>query len=403
MKTFLKNIWIVAILALVAASCTSETPATPEPEVSTNRVHLKITQGGVDTKAGVEPASPVANETELAVDGTGYIFFINASGIITRYVEIGGQGGVPYNLLTSTDEGCTISDVPSASTKVFIILNSASGSVQSITNAAWTSASIVGRQFSTVANLLIKAQELGSGISNIPVTGEGTITGSYIPHTGNYMRATVECRPVASRIEIEKIKAVESPSTGTTVKSFRLTGIFINTFIREVPIANITSQALQLNFVSGATAALLLEAPYSDYANLYSHVEDFSTEELNTENDATGRYVENKVWAYNVFPHPRPSESSAMPKVVIRLDDITVQYSDETTYEYTEPQFVTVNGYVESENELTNFDRGVIYSISSLEFSADNLSPKPGGSNSAKARVKATLIPWQKKEVTPIF
>jgi hypothetical protein len=399
MKTFLKNIWIVAILALVAASCTSETPATPEPEVSTNRVRLKITQGGVDTKAGVAPSSPIADNAALTVSGPGHLFFVNASGTVTKYVKIveNAPAGdeIAYAEISST--GSVIDDVPSSSKEVYIILNTSN--VAAITSNVWTSGAVVNRQFSDVANRMVQVAELGSGgVAGIPVTGKGSLTAL----SDTELTATVSCYPVAARIEIGRIKAAVS-STGTIVKSFHLKGIFVNNIYEEVAIAAADPAEASLVNTKDADAY----TPSYPYPTLFTTATDFANDDMIGNGYADDKFTNGKVWAYNVFPNDFEGATEAtLPHIVIRLDNITVEYADGNEYTYLEPQYVTVNGYKEGSTELIKLERGFVYKFDAagegLKFSADNLAPEPE-SRSISANVTANLIGWKVKTVTPVY
>jgi hypothetical protein len=138
------------------------------------------------------------------------------------------------------------------------------------------------------------------------------------------------------------------------------------------------------------------------------------------------------VWAYNVFPNdtinnpvflPSYDQKNAdyVPRIVLRLDQVEVK--DGATLMYrnpNEPWYVTVNGYSipegeratgyyadpvnydEAANRITNFRRGYVYRIESLEFSYDDMELTPG-KKAIQANVSAELIPWKLQAVNPSF
>lgn len=360
MKT-LKSLMMACLALTVGFASCNKADETPIVDASgTKTVMLKISKGTVDLRSVSEAIGSVP-----VTFTSGHLYFVSASGQITKHMAIVSGGGnsdsqVEVGDLESTS-GALIENVPANSEQVYFAGNAPSGvTVPTFGN------------IDAVKNVLLNVEtqsDASGGVSNASLYGMGQIT------PGNPATANFNVAPIASRIELAKLTA-----TGV-ITGFKVDGIFINNYYAQSGLDGIPVPASLINNGSDATKYMGGSAEYPGMMDgiLYDY-------------NASGMGMPTpKVWAYNVFA------GAPTPHIVIRLSDIVT--SDDSSY--PSPQFLTVKGFRDLGGDLlAAFQGGKAYKISDLSFNQNNLTELPELS-SIEVEVKVTLIPWETIEVTP--
>ncbi|MDR1880061.1 MAG: hypothetical protein LBQ78_03940 [Tannerellaceae bacterium] len=414
-----------ALFVVLLASCSSQEEENLVPSSEGNSVRIKITRSeSPETRAGAAVSTPVGTTKALEIKKGGHLFFVNASGNITKYVRVlGSSEGAGDNETTvqftdiDNQEGGVIKNVPSASVKVHIFLNL----------PAAVSNQLIGKSsgpFSVIESNVVTAVDLTGGgialgVDSVAVSGSGNLTAT----TGNLggvdyaLEAAFNLTAIASRIEIVQITTAPA-SNGYFIKSFDLTGIFINNYYPSVTLGG-TLGVLQN---AGASLTAYDETHGQFFYRTQTAVTTLGTYLFTTgatQNGSFGTYVSynapttypyvsaglGNVWGYNIFPNATAS-ADLVPHIIIRLSNVVV--SDGTTdYPYDDDQFVTVKGFLSGGSPVTQLQRGVVYQLggstsAKFEITFDNLSPQPE-TKPVNALVTATLVNWTTVNVTPAY
>jgi hypothetical protein len=445
---FLKSVLASAGLAatMLLPGCTSTEEIEVDPAVSASgpqTVRIGITRAGATTRSGVTAGDPTvagAESAKLNLETGGFIFFVDAAGKITKKVEVLGTTGSPdeSDLNTkvliseiSSSGGAVIQSVPASSTRVYIYMNlpaSVATTLGGVQEQA-TFATAVGEQ-------LIYADWLKDddfGVTNVPVSGRGTLEKELYYSELYTLKATVELRAVASRIEIGSI-GVRLPANAV-VNDFKLEAIFINNFYSQAYLDG----AYPEDIINHGVAI----DPYREDYEFFYYKETsghhaqwlFSSGGLSgTGSEARtpipmggddvikypGTGSDGKVWAYNVFPNDLDgvNTSGNLPHVILHV--IKLDYTlpgengtlgedqDNDDVEVTgqhDNKWLTVNGYTDGSGyTVSYFERGLAYTIGAngIEFAPEDLADLPEG-KTVSALITAQVIDWQTQTINPVY
>jgi hypothetical protein len=450
-KTFVSV--CAALLIVLFSSCSTqedENKIDLSSEVSSVRIKI-VRNSSPATRQGVEPGSQVGDGTHLEIGGGGHLFFVNSSGVITKYVQIlssnsgagNGESTVEFNDIDAlnyslTDNEGVIENVPSSSTKVYIFLNLPN-------TLTITGSTLVGFPITNLDAHLISAVDLadptgGFGVAKVPVSGWGNLVastpGAQTPtHSIPYdFEAEFDLKAIAARIEITGFTTVPASSNpNLTIQSFDLTGIYITNYYPTVTLAggayatkkDAGSDTLHYtpNIGNANLAFFYTSANYGEYLHTIDNASvttGFGTF-VSGPPAASVSAGSTNVWGYNIFPNDTLAVSAAdlaalrvrdnLPHIVLRLSNVVIHDAgDGQTYERSGSQFVTVKGYTsataigdQSAGSLAYLERGYIYQLSAtagFEISPDDLSSEPE-TTEVNALVTATLIDWRKVTVEP--
>jgi hypothetical protein len=392
------------LLIVMLASCTSQEEDNNLEATDVGAVRIAITQDeDPETRGGAGISDKVGTKT-LNIAKGGHLFFVNASGNITKYVQIlptGGDNNTTVGLTTLTEAtGATITNVPSPSKKVHIFLN--------LPASINTGLGAVGAPFSAIQSKIVTAVHLGDpakfGVDSIPVSGTGDLTGA------GTLTATVNLTAMASRIEIVKI-STKANSAGVTIKSFNLLGIFINNYYPTATLGGTlgtiqNAGSTTANYDATNTVFFWRDATvgitqgkylYTTHANAGTAIVTSSGSPANV---VAGS---EKVWGYNVFPN---TVDNAVPHIILTLTNVVYNYNGQDT-NIPGTQYVTVKGFKNTSNvAITKLARGVVYQLggtsAAFEISPDDITDEPE-TTSISAVVKASVIPWSTQAVTPSY
>lgn len=411
----MKKILFAAIIAGAMFACNKQDDATTDPgEVKyENTVMLNVTQG--------VSAKGVTNQTgnpEYAVIGSAKIYFIDAS---SNYVSQRELTAAEINTLanTSTTAGgntVTINGVPSTATTLYFLAN--------IKTTDGSSFPIVDGTTTTDARLRIDRLQ-GEAI-HVPMAGQSnTFVGS-----GTSFTASVDIKPLVSRLEIGEVTCQNASGTAATVDSditeYKLAGVFINNVRQSVLLSgdpylvgssiNIQDQTgwantgwdnmfTSINTVFPYYPAGTPSAPIDWVANAMATYCAPTAAGLSFyPNLATGATITAPtgtplpVWGYQVCPSTTVSGSTPadVPHIILRLTN--VKYVNDNF----EPsvKYVTITKYVEGSTPVTEFKRGHVYRITNLTFDFTKATPKPYDKN-ITVTATVSVIPWEIHNINP--
>jgi hypothetical protein len=411
------------LLIVMLASCTSQEEDNNLEATDVGTVQIKITQDVIETRTGAVASVPIANNATLEIDKGGHIYFVSASGNITKYVQIlpstGGTGDKAATVGLSELQaggGVTITGVPSSSKTVHIFMN-----LPDRINNLPKATSV---PFKSVTDSLVQVVELANSTSNlfdvknVPVSGSGNLTAD-----GDNLQATVSVSPIASRIEIGTIKTAVGTGNNAkvTIKSFELRGIFINNYYSQLKLDNVYVDADKRN--AGSVVANYTEGNAGFWwrtGNInpqnygqYLFTGNGGTTKFGvydpTTNPTSVKAHATNTWGYNIFPGTATYE----PHIVIRLANVVLNDKTAPTptagtdYPLTADQYVTVKGFKTAAGAtITGLQRGYVYKLGTttadFTITPDNLTEEPE-TNPISAKVTISLVKWIAQEVKPEY
>jgi hypothetical protein len=379
----IKALLAVAIAAVTFASCSKEEGADNNKAGELARVTINMEQPGTRATGATQAAQAVSFTS-------GYVYFVDNDSKITNIFRLVSGTPTPDTNEIKIGTSMTFDEVSGNSQHVYIF-----GNIPAQTAA-------VGANISTVANAAVNVKTQtddvdDSTLDNYYLFGK---TATPINHNGANSTASVTVKPIGSRIEIGELKAVDKAGQTENVTAFRVDGIFINNTYKQITLAGAkTATAADffyngkeadgqspVNFITNGT-----HYPTADQGYLYNANETagIATSASNVAKPASG------VWAYNVFA-PTAGE---FPHVVIRVSNI----AGVTAIPASEIRWMTITKFLKTgdSSEITSFEPGKIYKITSLEFNAyDHLDVSPE-MKTVTAVVTVSVPDWSLETVKP--
>lgn len=304
----------------------------------------------------------------------GYIYFVNVTGQITDYFMISSASTDSQPLFHGDNVGIT--DVKASNEIQFTVSETATaihvfgniGTTEQYLPAANGNISTV---MGIVTTLRSQADSNGS-VENVHLYGSGEITeviGLLEPEYTSY----VEITPITARLELAKLTAT------TGIIDYTLDGIFLNYFYSQSDLIGSTDVSdfiaytsrddFEFNGASTPWYALTYKGLTFDWeANgLVGKTDNLITV---PNQDLTSPSSNADVWAYNVFE----SEGiSYLPHLILKFTGVTGTTSNNKALDPTQDYYITVKHYHVNGVQLEEFNRGYVYHIENLEFTADNL------------------------------
>ncbi len=331
-------------------------------------VKLRIS-GDFDGTRAEGPGSILGSEPTVSFI-SGHLYFVDAGGNIVKHLNITNDGaavtatGVGINTLKT---GATI-NVSSSAKTVHFIGNDPGTTIPTtglFSNVRAYAVSIESQVNSTAGAYDLKNSTLyGEGTINTAV-GDGS-AGS--PHT-----CGVTVGIISSRIEIGKFT-----QTGSVITGYKIEGIFLNYYYPSMNVDGTKSAAAMVTNGSDPAGYVDNSLTYTSYATANKYITyDYAAAGLGNLDVATSKIytpaTAGKVWAYNILAPQKISTSdwAAVPHIVVKVTGITPAGT------FTEPQFLTVKGFSQSNVPLTKIEPGKIYKIASINFDDTNLTPEP--------------------------
>lgn len=369
----------VFALAMGLTSCSNDDVNTGNSvDTRQKNVYLRMTNApNVTTRS--ESESGLSNTATLT---KGVVLFVNG-GEITRYVNISTTGGDATYVEPTSDVVPTISisDIMSGAgvqfaniraDKVYIIGNRTDAQLAGlpVQNADGTIAT-----GSKIADLLTATGSLLDAATNGLSDGKQADVALYgvnslTQESGDNYKASVELVPVVARLEIKEIYATDV--------IFNLAGIFVNNYYTKAQLDGgmPASAALKnnmnviANYVEAYSATALRDwSPTSLGAKVGNATDGFSVKPT----------IATNVWGYNVFPAKNEiAGDKKLPRIVLRLTDVEDALGEVTNSEGQQvDKFITVTGFTDGVNPVTEFKAGYVYTITKIVFNKSNLTDEP--------------------------
>lgn len=370
MKTKFNYLALAVIaLSLGFSSCSNNENPDDGNDKESKSVFLKISGGKISTYA---EGSPGTNST--VGFSSGDIYFVNSAGLILAHYALSssltnlGAGNIA---LTDIKAGQLISNLPGQVSGVHVFGN---------TSGLPTTGNISAVK-ATLKNVITQGS-----LASVNLYGSNTLT----HNTGNDYSASIELKPTVARIELTDI------TSSSIITGFRVDGIFIDNYYYQAAVDGTVAGANLVNNTS--EAALFLDNSSAYPTARKTFVYDYFSPEIIADTKVATPTVASSVWGYNLFANTAGSGSFAIPRIVIRLSNITT--SDGSLY--SNPQFITVKGLKEGLSSLTSIDAGKVYNIGAgaLTFKESDLTPAPN-MGAIDVTVTVTLAQWEVVSVTP--
>jgi hypothetical protein len=374
---------IIAVAALLVAvtftGCTREESKEGNGPAT---LVLKIRQG--ETRAN----TTAVGATTITLND-GFVFVTNGSNRIVHALQIvpnsATAGQVNVGDLTN-GSGTAVFTLPAGATNVHVF-----GNVADV--AAWTAKSItaanaIGKLITDYTeDIDIKVADLSvtNGVAKVPLYGTDDIS----PNGSNY-ESEPQVSPVAARIEITKISALEEK-----VATFKLAGIYVNAYYPARDFSGGDGVAVKNNGQDDTKYAVS-----SEYNGLSGILCDEYTTVL-TPSIGTGVVSiapSSNIWAYNLTV-PKTT-AHYFPHLVLKLTEVS-SGTKATNSISNETKFLTVKNVVDNSGIL-KFTKGNIYRIANIVFTDTDLYDDPEPLLGTLA-VEATLVPWEFKDVSVSF
>ena len=299
--------------------------------------------GNFSVSISFKNAKSTRADSPAAIDGTeieiedGYLCFVSAGGVITDVYTISDAPTADKNI-SNEDLNTTIQNVPSSSTKVYMIANT--GSLSAIPAAGGSMATFLN-------NTMAVADQ--STYTTVTCVDEADLH----PAGENKKSAAIALETKVARIQIKDM-------TFSGFDSGKVAGIFINGFYTAMELdggaTDLQTSTDKTEYVAGSTV-------FTD--PLQSYVYDTFADK-----DIAASVTPSAVWGYNLF-------ASTTPQIIIKLTDVVA--GGQT---YSDPQFVTVNGFKDADTSepITDLTGGKIYTIETgaLVLKPEYLNPEPG-------------------------
>lgn len=406
-------------MALVASSliaCSEREIADTEELTGNNTVTLSLRQDALSRGVSNQKGDP-----EYAVIGSGKIFFINASGssIYQRDLTATEITALANTSATPGNKTVTITGVPNTATTLFFMANVKTGDGATFPMIDGT----------TAADARLRIDKLQGTAENVPMSGHSA---AFMPTSGNNYTASVTLTPIVARVELGQISCQNQngagqPAINSDITGYKLSGVFVNSTRQDVLLSgtpylvnapmDIKSQAGWATSWAAYFTAANTNFPYylggspagpadwvanalSTYctptgAAALSFYPDATNGSTSTDPNVTPKLA----WAYQVCPSTTVAVGSPadVPHLILKLTEVTyvnnplglpVQYLTVTKYK-------DING-----DPVSEFQRGNVYRIQNLVFSANESTNQPYEKN-INVTATVTVAPWVINDVTP--
>ena len=299
--------------------------------------------GNFSVSISFKNATATRAEGPAAIDGTkieiedGYLCFVSAGGVITDVYTISDAPTEDKNI-SNENLNTIIQNVPSSSYKVYMIANK--GSLVAVPTVG-------GNMSAFLNNTMAVADQ--STYTTVTCVDEAYL----LPAGENKKSAAIALETKVARIQIKDM-------TFSGFTSGKVAGIFINGFYTAMELdggaTGLQTSTDKTEYVAGSTV-------FTD--PLQSYVYDTFADK-----DIEASVTPSAVWGYNLF-------ASTTPQIIIKLTDVVAGGQI-----YSDPQFVTVNGFrnADTSEQITDLTGGKIYTIEAgaLVLKPEHLNPEPG-------------------------
>lgn len=337
-------------MSLGLAGCAKDAANVNKGGLGTDKLSIRISNPSLRS---IEDPATTGN---ITVSGTNaWIFIANATGNIVKEVAL------DYSTASST--GQTITGIPEDAASVFIVANVTKPAdvttLSKIKEAVYNVADYANYKTTPLANATGEA-----GLIDPPAT------------TGDPATVSVQLSPVISRIELTKVRATAN-GTDTTdpgyikITGFNVTGVYLNGYYKKFMLTSAASG----DVIDGTDLALGDAGTWTAAADAV------------VSTDFSAVAAAGKVWAHNVV-------AQGTPRLIIRIEGVTAtdgsgapitnildaSTPDDLTDEVAlagQTFYLSMHASNPYNEVSGNFERGKVYQINELVFSADNLFTVP--------------------------
>jgi uncharacterized protein (TIGR02145 family) len=365
MKTTFKYAILAAILLTGASGCSEEENLPDSNEFKA--VMVKVTFAYVQ-EATVRGAIPQVNDLK--------VFFIG-DGIIKKV------GDITAAEIAESSATKAFMDVPGSATDVIIIANAGALGSPNLSGI------VEGAPVEELGKIAFVQNVQTNPVSAVNLYGAGTITGSSPGFT-----AFVFVTPVVSCIKIGKIEAIaEDSQDNIALSGFKLTGIYINNTYTELgaDYETVPSEAAKVISYS-AEATKWIDGAYPIR---------FCDEFFDVAAATSFAPAADTDWSYYILPAKADNgatingkRQSSVPHIVLKIEG-AVSKAGQTL---PSPAYVTVREIKVNGEALSQFERGRVYSISSLAIGGQHLASKPESNAAANISAEATVAGWNEEK-----
>ncbi|GAB6119368.1 hypothetical protein [Dysgonomonas termitidis] len=386
MKTNFKHAIIAATALLLGfSSCSNDDANAPADDLPTQSVSVRIlvpsTYAPEATAVGVTPT----------ITGNTNVFFVGGGVIL----EVGTLNAA------EAAAGKTFTDVPGAVSDVIIVANGGT-----VATSPALSTIVRNDPLSKLNETLFLQASQTNAQTAVNLFGRAPLTDGAGVNAGKKV-AAVTLVPAISRIEIGEIKA--DAGAAVKLKSFKLTGIYINNTYTQLGIDYVTKPTLATEILNYDKA----NAKWIDG----NYPARFKDEWANASvTDATSfKPAGTDKWSYFVLPVKASAngteissvQQGAVPHIVFKIEDI--DYDDAAYQDVAGPYFITIKNLKVGGADLTELAPGKVYSLNGgvagdpILIGGGNLSPDPETNATEEVVVSATVTPWEGFDVDPVF
>lgn len=243
-------------------------------------------------------------------------------------------------------------------------------------------------------------------VADVPLYGYGPVSLA-TEQSQEVLKASFKVAPVSARVQVEQTEGTDK------VKSYKLTGIFVNNYYASMK-ANLAFAANSINDNGQLPATYTGSGgTYSTHTNMRDYAAagiGFSDDQLvYTAEDRDGVEPEDQtVFGYNVFPNYSPLTSTQLPHVIIRLEDVVVSTYNEGDDIWEDKnwgtRFLTIVGYTGTTlGNISNFEGGMSYTLKNVKFDQTNLGEFPYTGKEIPGFVEIEVVDWDNEDVGGIF
>ena len=402
----MKKILLAALAASTMFSCNNKEIDGVGKQDSTSSVVIKLEQK--DLTKGINDEKKL---DEYAVIKSAVIYFIDALGnkVYQRELSADEVTAIANTDITNGGKTIEIAGIPNSSKTLYFVANTKTVASEDLPQ-------IIGLG-SDGARLRI--DDLQGAAINAPMAGRSD---EFTEVTETSFTTSVTISPIVARIEVKKTSCVEeTPGAATNIKSYKLSGVFVNYARPSVLIAGTPSDDIPGDIRShegwgndGWKSYLEsdnLIFPYfipssiptpTDWKNntfvdyctplkssliFYPNVTTGSTDEAPDDSDKSA-------WAYQVCP---AATAADLPHLIFKLTDVEYVSNEFAKAE----EYLTVTKYKTIDGDpITAFERGNVYRIEDLTFTHENATPKPYEKN-VTVTATVTVKPWKLNMINP--
>lgn len=374
------------LFAIAAVTLLTSLASCNNDDINPDNSVVDVKEKNVFIKMENPPLSATRSDSESgltkkAVLTTGVVIFVNGD-IITRYVNL-STSGLPAYIEPTTAIVPTIS-ISNMSVggvqftnikadKVYIIGNRIASQLAGLPIQAEDGTIPTGSKMSelikaagSLLNVTVPADMNDGNQANVPLYGMNTLTKG--AGGDNDYRTAIILAPIVARLEIKEVFASDV--------TFDLSGIFVNNYytLAQVDGAIATTAILKNNLNIPAN---YLEAYHA------TALRDWSVTSLGTKtgNATSGVSIKpTNVWGYNVFAAKNVAAGDKnLPRIVLRLKNVKDALGESLTDGEGNivDKFITVTGFNDGTNTISEFKPGYVYTITKIAFNKSNITEEP--------------------------